>query len=47
MEEGTSPYAGIGSFILKKLNGHAQDPLAASVCEQGLEMSKDTGVGAL
>lgn len=46
MEEGASPWAGIGSFIPKTLSGHGQDPLATKVREQGLETVKDTGVGA-
>lgn len=46
-EEGASPCAGISSFILKTLDGRAQDTLAARVCEQGLETVKDTGAGAL
>lgn len=47
MEEGASPCTGICSVIPKTLSGHAQDLLAAMVHEQGLEMAKDTGVGAL
>lgn len=43
-EEGASSCFGI---VLKTLSDRAQDPLAVRECEQGVEMVKDTVVGAL
>lgn len=43
-EEGASSCTRI---ILKTLSDCAQDPLAVGECERGVEMVKDTAVGAL
>lgn len=43
-EEGASSCTWI---IMKKLSGHAQDPLAVRECERGVETVKDTVVGGL